>query len=75
MMPDPHRNRRRNKRIVDSGIGNKSTKDAITEELIEEGFDWLERGGFRRFLFVLKVVLVAILIGAVLIGWQAFKPA
>ncbi|NVK97452.1 hypothetical protein KQ247_18510 [Ruegeria pomeroyi] len=36
------RERRRDKRIVDVGLGRKATSDAVLEESAEDAIDWLE---------------------------------
>ncbi|MEL7092010.1 MAG: hypothetical protein AAFN94_09780 [Pseudomonadota bacterium] len=51
------------------GIGKKKVKDAVVEEAIEETFDWLERGGFKR---IWKVIKVTMALCAVLIGVTIF---
>lgn len=55
------RERRTDKRVIDVGIGRKRAKDAIGEEIVEEAFDWLERGGWRRIYNFFKFILLGIL--------------
>ncbi len=59
---DRSRERRSNKRAVDTGLGKKSISDALAEEAVEEAFDWLERGGLRRLWKVLKLVAIILTI-------------
>lgn len=58
---DRDRKRRSDQRVIDVGVGRKKVKDAVVEEVVEETFDWLERGGFKRLWMVFKVVLVALI--------------
>lgn len=53
---DKARERRRDKRIIDAGLGRKKTSDVLLEEATEEAFDWLEQGGARRLWVLLKVI-------------------
>ena len=58
----PARERRSEKRAIDVGVGKKKMSDAMIEEAIEEAFDWLERGGWRRILKVIKVIILIIVL-------------
>jgi len=58
---DRARDRRSSKRATDVGVGRKKVKDALIEETIEESFDWLERGGWRRLWTILKAVFVTLI--------------
>lgn len=60
------RDRRTETRVKDVAQGKKTTSSALSEELVEETFDWLERGGLRRILAILKV-MAAIIVAAVLV--------
>ena len=53
---DRTRERRRDRRIVDAGLGKKATSDVFLEEAADDAFDWLERGGAGRIWAVFKIL-------------------
>jgi hypothetical protein len=63
------RERRRDRRILDAGLGKKATSDILLEEAAEDAVDWLERGGARRIWTVFKMLgaIFAVIIATILI--------
>jgi len=45
----------------DAVLGRKKLSDQLTEETVHQSIDWVERGGVRRLLVVLKVIAVVFL--------------
>ncbi|MBW4709600.1 hypothetical protein KX928_17575 [Roseobacter sp. YSTF-M11] len=56
------RKQRSDRRVRDVALNRKKAADAFTEEVVEEAFDWVERGGLRRLWTVIKVIFGLLLL-------------